>query len=278
MNLRIATNAYLRALTLQGHSQATREYYNYILKRLTRHFGNKPIHKAGLREMTGYLSELKDSGLAQSSFNTYVLVLKRFFGWLVEQGHIKANPLASFKVRKPAEIPVMPFSEAEIKRLIAASKTPLERCLVLLLLDCGLRARELSSLRVNDVNLATNTISVKGKGGYHRRLALNDAPRRALKEYLTTRVEDSEHLWGEEWGRKKLSYILDKLGRRAQVAPMFPHRFRNTWATMALSSGMDLLAVKTLGGWRSLTMVERYVRALESQRALEIHKQHSVVA
>jgi len=77
--------------------------------------------------------------------------------------------------------------------------------------------------------------------------------------------------------RKHLAYILDGLGRKAHVAPVFAHRFRHTFASGFLRQTGDALALKALLGHSSLTMVTRYVGLLEGERAVEVHRAHSLV-
>ena len=75
--------------------------------------------------------------------------------------------------------------------------------------------------------------------------------------------------------RKRLERMLDRLGQRAGVSRVYPHRFRHTWATRMLQGGMDPLALKVLGGWSTLAMVERYTALIAEERAIEEHRRHA---
>jgi len=215
--------------------------------------------------------------VSQASINLYCIVLKGFFKWLVSQGYTKDNALAMVRVHPQPWTPTAPFSDEEVARLLAVAD-PMERAVLLLLLDCGLRASELAGLRLGSIDLVAGVITVKGKGGKVRRVGLNKGPKKALRAHFTTQAECNGYLWPEGWDRKKLAAMLDKLGRKAGVAPVFAHRFRHTFATRFLRASGDALALKALLGHESLVMTERYVKTLEQERAVSVHKKHPLVA
>lgn len=277
VQFRDAVNSYLLALNLEGRSKATTEYYGYILRRFARRFPKTRIHKIRSSDIYTYFAELRDTGLAQSSLNIYLLVIRRFGEWLVEQRYIKANPLHSLRAHSIPWEPVAPFSRVEINLLLKAAVSPLERCTLTLLLDTGMRATELARLRVEDIDLATGMILVHGKGGKQRRVGLNPIPALALVEYLKACPGNNGSVWPENWDRKNVARTLDGIGRRAGVAPVFPHRCRHTWTTELWRDGVDPFVLKELLGHSSLVMVERYIKWGQQEQAVQVHKQHSII-
>lgn len=277
LSLSLAIEAYLLALKMEGRSKTTLYCYGYILRRLARHFQGQPVTRIKPNEAAAYLVHLAGTGIAPSTLSVYTVVLKRFFSWAVEQGHIKVSPVAGMRTHTQPWKPVAPFSEEEIRRLLQAVKTPMEKALLLLLLDTGLRASELSGLRLEDINLKTGEISVTGKGQKARKVALNPGPRKALLDYFSSQAQLNGLLWPEGWHRRRLTALLDRLGRRAKVSRVFPHRFRHTFATRFLADSGDALALKALLGHSSLMMVTRYIQAAEGARAVTVHKRHSLV-
>jgi len=181
-------------------------------------------------------------------------------------------------VKDPPWTPVPPFTQDECRRLLSAARSPLEKAVVLLLLDTGVRASELAILQLGDVNLALNELTIPGKGGKQRKLALNPRPRKALLAYFAAQAGVNGLLWPSGFDRKKLAYLLDKIGHRAGVNRVFPHRFRHTFACHLLAATGDGLALKKLLGHSSMTMVLRYTESKEGDRALEVHKKHPLVA
>lgn len=275
-DLQPLVNEYLLALRLEGRAETTRRSYAYTLNRLARHLASRRHLSA--KTVSAYLAELADMGISRGSLSTYTIILRRFFEWAIGQGRLKDNPLAGIRVHAQPWHPVAPFSDEEIKRLVEASKEPMERAVVLLLLDCGLRASELTGMRLEDIDLKTGELQIRGKGGKERRVALNLKPRQALLAHLSSRTQVDGLLWPKGWNRRMLAAMLDRVARRAGVSRVFPHRFRHTFATRLLAETGDGLALKKLLGHESMTMVLRYTESREEDRALEVHKKHSLVA
>ena len=64
--------------------------------------------------------------------------------------------------------------------------------------------------------------------------------------------------------------LVRRLGKRADIAKVFPHKFRHTFATTYLRSGGDIYTLQALLGHSSLDMVRHYVRIAE----LDIENAH----
>lgn len=60
--------------------------------------------------------------------------------------------------------------------------------------------------------------------------------------------------------------------RRAGITNFTPHDCRHTWATWHYEANRDVLALKTLGGWKSERMVFRYAHVNTSQHAPSIDR------
>jgi len=272
-----AVEEYLLALGLHGHSEATRSYYTYILRRLATELKDSRTDIKTDR-LQAYLRKLSGSSICSASFNVYAMVIKGFFNWLVDSGKIEVNPLATIHFHAPPWHPIPPFTQAEIQRLIKAATAPLEKVTLLLLLDTGLRVSELARLRLENIDLRKNEIRVLGKGGRWRTVALNNGPRVALLQYFKNQAQENGLLWPEGWDRQKVARLLDGVGRRAGVSRVFPHRFRHTFSCYFILETNDPLALQQISGWTSLAMVQRYTAWVQAQRALKVHRQHSLVA
>ena len=280
MALSEATELYLSELAVTGRSPGTVDLQTYLLRKLATAVGKgHPVTAVNHDCISIYLANFLKAGRKQSYVALNAKVIRRFLGWAAETGIIKENPLRGMRVAAGTWRPVPPFTHDECRRLIVAAKNPMQTALVYLLLDTGLRATELTSLCVADVDLIKGEIRVTaGKGGKVRVVALNPIPRKAILAYLSERVTSNGLLWPEGYDRKKLGGMLLTLGHRAGVEHCHPHRFRHTFASYFLkASGGDALALKALLGHSSLTMVTRYVGVLEGERAVEVHRAHSLV-
>jgi len=272
-----AVDAFLLSLRLQGRSPRTLAYYSHVLGRLSRTFPGRSV-KEVVAQTIPYLADLADTGIAPASLNVYLSVLKSFTHWLETEGTIRHDPLDRIKARSVKPVPIRPFTPSEIERLLDAAGQPFEQAILLLLLDTGLRSSELATLRMDDIDLKDSTIHVLGKGGKIRFLALNPMPKVALLSYMGGRAADDGLLWPADWNGKRLAYMLDRIARRAKVSGVHPHRFRHHWAMRCRMQGMDSLTLRVLGGWSSLTMVERYTEAIAAEHALQEHRRYALTA
>ena len=84
-------------------------------------------------------------------------------------------------------------------------------------------------------------------------------------------------LWVSEQGEALLpngiSQVLKRLGKRAGIADLRPHRFRHSYAVNALRAGMPEQVLKIVGGWRKIP--ETYFRTLGEEDARQFHRQVS---
>lgn len=149
-----------------------------------------------------------------------------------------------------------------------------DKAIVLTLLDAGLRASELCALTIEDADLSSGRILVQhGKGGKGRITYLGNAARRAVWRYLNhrgdARQDDPLFVTREDrpLNPDQLGKLFHRLGLRAGVSDLHPHRLRHSFATEFLRNGGNLLGLQRLLGHSSLVMVQRYAAIAEADLA-----------
>ena len=214
--------------------------------------------------------------------------LQQFYGWLTAEEWIETDPMARLRPPKPTEKPVPVLSDDELKALIAAcaGKAFADRrdeAIVRLFVDTGMRVSEMCGIRLDDLDMKADQVTVRGKGDRVRILPFGTNTGTALERYLRLR---SRHklaglawLWPGSRGREMTpSGITQMLERRAGIAGLDhvnPHMFRHTAASYAMAQGMGDDATMRLFGWRSRTMLNRYGAAVADERAREAHRRLS---
>lgn len=274
-----AVCAYLDALASGGHATGTLRSYRTAFGCLAQGLGeNRNIRHVTTADLNAYLAAFRARAKSPSYPSLVARIFKGFFRWLTENGEIKVNPMDAIKPKRPPWNPVPPFSDADLHRILEAVSIPMERAIVLLLLDTGVRVSELAGLTLGDVNLELNLLRVMGKGGKVRTLALNEEPRKALEAYLDSATARNGYLWPEGFNDGHVRRICYRLGRVAGVAHVYPHRFRHTFASRFLAETGNALALQALLGHTSLIMVQRYIAAAQAEIALNAHRQHSLLS
>lgn len=255
------------------------------------------LHPADLtaQAVRAGFADLAREGAAVSSRTRAIGVWKAFCGWLIDGGHLAADPTAGIaRPRKPEALPVA-FTDEQLQRILQAasepdpdSRTPWplrDRALVITLAGTGVRASELCGLTVGDVATGADpSLRVHGKGGKTRVVPLSPQVQQAIAEYLDNRAgrfpakdgEASSPARGERPADPLfVSYSGSALTRGALKQYVYRwllragvprpdgeavHAFRHTFATGLIHNGADLASVRQLLGHSSIASTQIYLR------------------
>jgi integrase/recombinase XerC/integrase/recombinase XerD len=168
------------------------------------------------------------------------------------------------------------------------ARTPLElrdRALFELAYSCGLRAEEIVSLDLGDIDFESETLRVTGKGSKTRMLPIGEPAQRALRTYLERarralepRADESALFVSRRGRRLSPSDVrrrLEKWVREAAVAGRIsPHTLRHSFATHLLEGGADLRSIQELLGHSSVSTTQVYTRVEPSRLRKEYAKSH----
>ena len=235
--------------------------------------GSEAISKLG-----GLWSDLAPSTVARRS-----AALRRFFGFLHEEGIRKDDPSAALP-RPSLERPlpkILDSGEVEALFEAAESRSASEEHLALrnlalleLLYGSGLRATELVSLPRGALRVGQPFLILKGKGSKERLVPISS---RAEKAVVRWREEvPSSSLWLFPSGKSHLSrmrlyQIVRAMAADAGIPPerISPHVLRHAFATHLLSGGADLRVVQSLLGHADIATTQIYTH-VDSARLIEL--------
>jgi integrase/recombinase XerD len=245
--------------------------------------------KPGIRELSHYLSHLRDEGLAPPSAARHLVALKMFYRFLrLEE---RADPAAVELLSSPSlwqRIPQV-LSPESVEKLLAA---PLpadryflrDRSLLETLYATGSRASEVVGLKREDVYLESQFCKCLGKGGKQRVVPLGKAAIEAVRTYLeelrprlVKTAPDCPWLFVSRGGRaltrEMLWVLVKKYVRRAGLNPrVSPHTLRHSFATHLLAGGADLRTVQELLGHANIRTTQHYTH-VDRERLKAIHRQ-----
>jgi site-specific recombinase XerD len=142
------------------------------------------------------------------------------------------------------------------------------------------RASELVSLRIADLDLTQRRARVLGKGNKERTVSFQGRTARALWTYLNSqrRSEDTPVFVGERGPltRSGLLQIMHKLEDLSGVKGCHPHRLRHTCAIHFLRAGGNVFTLQQILGHTALQMSQRYVAIAQADMETQ-HRLHSPV-
>ena len=264
--------------TVKSYGDGVRAYLNWCAT------NNKPavLDRRQLRE---FVDGLLTAGAKPATAVARHLAVRRFSGWLTEEGEQGADPLLGLKSPKLDTPVVEPLSDDELRAMLKACRGPdlrdkRDEAILRLMFTTGARAGEVAAMEVADLNLRTDPPTViirRGKGGKGRVIPLAVETAAAIDKYLRARKPHRLHnepaLWLGDRG-KRFSYdaMHQSLGMRAQmagVANFHPHRLRHTAAHRWLSKGGSEGGLMAVAGWTRPDMLMRYTKAQASARAAE---------
>jgi site-specific recombinase XerD len=177
--------------------------------------------------------------------------------------------------RLPESLPV-----EEVAAFLADLDTHRDRAMVLAMVLGGLRAAEVRSLRLADVDMGLRRVRVVGKGGKERVVPVDAVFFVECVSYLHSERPAGcataacfVVLRGPTRGQAMTEAGLRKVFRthraRSGAIRVRPHRLRHTYGTELAAAGIDLLALRELMGHASPVTTARYVHLSSEALAAE---------
>lgn len=250
-------------MIVDGRSKNTIRNYNIAIRKLGDVI-QKPYTQMNTYDIRFFLAMEQERGLSASSLDQRRASLSAFFQWLADDEIIPKNPVSKLKPIKVPEVVRKPFSEIEIDNLRSACQNQKERAIIEVLLATGVRVDELSKMNVSDINFDSLTVHVKhGKGNKERTTYITPVAVAHLLKYLKTRDDGDDalvlNLFKQRIETNGVRWLLDKLGERAGVENVHPHRFRRTFATMLAKRGMKVEEIQRLMGHSNINTTMKYI-------------------
>lgn len=234
--------------------------------------------------VNAFTAALLDAGAEPSTARSRQLAVRRFSGWLAEEGETERDELLALKAPKLDQKVIEPLTDVQLKAMIAACtgldqmRDRRDEALIRFMVETGCRAGEVAVMALPDVNLQAGVAIVRrGKGGKGRSVPFGPQTVRAVDRYVrarrTHRLAGTDALWLGDRG-KPFSYdgLHKTLKLRATMAgiPNFhPHLLRHTAAHRWLAAGGSEGGLMAVAGWTRPDMLQRYTRARASDRAAD---------
>jgi len=156
---------------------------------LSTHNG-KTLLQALIQDIDEWLASLLDRKISARSVARYTASLRRFYQYLVSNDLVSQDPTASIrKIKIPQKLPNPPTQDEVASLLditdLNSHQGLRDKALLELLYATGLRAAELSGLKVGDIDFRNRVIRVCGKGNKERLVVYGEEAAFWLDLYLS---------------------------------------------------------------------------------------------
>lgn len=265
--------------TVAGATERTIQFYQTQLK-FTFSRIDKPINQITADDIRLYLAkrQIQDKIGDVTAGNEW-RVLNTFYGWLHREELIEKNPMHKVDKPKQRKKKKKAFSSMECELLRNSCKNLREKAIVEVLFSTWCRVSEVEGMDISDIE--GDSLTVLGKGRKERIVYLNSKAQLAIKNYLEDRNDSNTALFvsldkpHDRLLKSGIEMIVRKIGKRAGVENVHPHRFRRTGATIALKSGMPIEKVSFLLGHESIETTQIYLDINEDD-VKQAHKKYVV--
>lgn len=240
------------------------------------------LRTADAMVIRGFLTHLDAFGYSAATTARKIATLRSFYKWMAKRGYTDSNPMLLIRTPKQAKRLPKAIGVEQIEKLLAAPDNretlgARDRAILETLYSTGVRVSELVDLNRNDLDVATQTMHVRGKGKKERIVPLGSHAMAAIRHYMTllepdqrfravrerSMTDTSVPLFVNKNGgrlssrsvRRKLDKYLTQAGLDATISP---HTLRHSFATHLLDNGADLRSVQELLGHQSLSTTQIY--------------------
>lgn len=252
---------------------------------------SKEIDEIDHNDILDFVINLHEKNNNNRSIARKISGLKNYFVFLLKMKYIENNPISDCE--RPNYEKKLPefLTLQEVEQLVKIENFDRpdevrDSCIIEFLYSCGLRASELSNLKISDLSFEMNVLNVVGKGDKQRLVPVGNIAMELLNIYLKNsrvriakRYNSTDYIFisklGKKLSRVSIWEIVKKRAlKRGITKNIYPHTLRHSFATHLLSNGADIRVVQELLGHSSISTTEIYTHVTSELLKKEHEKFH----
>ena len=248
-------------------SPKTQAGYIRVVKRFAGFLGRSP-ETVSSEDLRHYQLYLVDQGVSPITLNATLTGLKFLFETTLEHPEVLTKMHA---VHVPHKLPVV-LSREEVARLLAAVDNPKHQAALSVAYGAGLRASEVVSLKVSDIDSQRMTLRVEqGKGSKDRYAMLSPVLLERLRAWWKFAHAQGKMLKGgwlfpgldpiDPLSTRQLNRAVHAAAEAAGIDKrVSPHTLRHSFATHLLEQKVDIRVIQVLLGHKKLETTALYAQ------------------
>jgi len=273
------------------HAALTVSSYRSDLVRLSEFLAPRPLREATSDDLEGWVAAGISEQLSPATLRRRVIAARMFYDHLNTLEQRTDNPARDVRIPRQRRGLPRPLSPATTARLLGSvcgrdPRALRDRALLELLYGSGLRVTEAVRLTLDQVDIASRLVRVRGKGGKERTAPLGRPAATAVRRYLLAgrplldrRQQRSELFLNRHGGPLTRAGVYLVVRRRAEAAGLdprsvYPHLLRHGCATHMLEGGADLRSIQELLGHANLSTTQLYTHVSHRHRRQTYNTAH----
>ncbi|MBQ6477386.1 MAG: site-specific tyrosine recombinase XerD [Bacilli bacterium] len=290
MSIEEAIDDYLNYIVFEkGLSDRTKESYKNDLE-VYKEFLNKKhitnVNSIDSNDIKAFIKSRSNDEVTTLAHN--LTVIKNFHMYLYKE-NIVSDDISEF-ITRPKTRKALPqvLSVEDVDTLLDIELTDAfayrNKAMLELMYATGLRVSELTSLKLNDIDLLEGSLKVMGKGSKERIVPIGDYACKYIKMYLEHRNEllisgKNDKLFLNNHGKaisrqgffKILKKLLHEKGLNENASP---HTLRHSFATHLINGGADLRSVQEMLGHSDISTTRIYTEINDENVKKEYENYH----
>lgn len=263
-------NQYIKKCKVNNLSKYTIDFYNVSCRTFSKFVDTTELKVMDITRdlIDDYILYLRDTGVKDVTINTYIHGISPVIKYGMELGVVEKF---GFKEIRTAEEIKQVYTDEELKILLRKPDTHSfaeyrNWVIINFLLGTGIRALELRSIRIKDIDLVSSMLIVsRTKNRKQRYVPISKSLNYILSDYLEYRKtkNDNDFLFCNEFGeflpRTTLQMGITKYCKRRGLNKYSLHLFRHTFAKMWILNQGDVFTLQKILGHSSLKQVNNYL-------------------
>ena len=270
---------YLEWVRLHQSEKTYKDKRRMLYGKILSYFGNIHFDFINKQIIEAYKAKRMNESKPRKihrQINLELLCLSAMWGWAYEFGKCVEDPIKMQKLPYRRPLPET-LSKDEILRLLDESM-PYHKAMLLVLYHAGLRKKEMTSLKVQDINMDQRYIRVRGKGDKMRIVPMTDMLHEALvpmfDPYMRAHLKKIGHNDKLVFPSLRTGQIIKDIRRaiwgamrRAGIIRRItPHMLRHSFATHLLEADKDLRTIQELLGHQEITTTQIYTHVSQVRK------------
>ncbi len=246
------------------------------------------IKHANFLMIRSWIANLAEVGNESKSIHRKISSLKSLYKWAIRKNLLSFDPIEKIvrpKLKKRLAGIVQAGEMSHVLETLNSndeSEFPSLRddLVVSLLYHCGIRRAEIIDLVLNNINLSSKILKVRGKGAKERMIPFGDELLSKLLRYINKRKDlkyrEGDYLILTNTGSKSYPKLIHRIVEKSLIGKTTieqksPHSIRHSFATHLADAGAEMNAIKSLMGHASLASTQFYTH-LSVEKLKESYK------